>query len=51
MADGEDQDKIEPTLDPDTDSPSSALDDDEGGGLDAKKIVLFILLPIFSLRM
>lgn len=42
------QDKIEPTLDPPASDDIDDLDED-GGGLDSKKIVLFVLLPLFIL--
>lgn len=46
MAEAAVKEKIEPTLDPDD---SADQEKTEGGGLDAKKIVLFIVLPLFLL--
>jgi len=40
--------KIEPTLD-DPDENSEDQKEEEGGGLDARKIVLFVIVPLFLL--
>lgn len=46
MAEAQVREKIEPTLDPDDGAPEQ---EKEGGGLDAKKILLFVIAPLFLL--
>ncbi len=48
MADKEVKEKIEPTLDPD-DGAGEKEGEEGGGGLDAKKIILFVVVPLFLL--
>lgn len=47
MADAEARLKVEPTLD--GDGSAGEEEKKEGGGLDAKKIVLFVIVPLFLL--
>ena len=49
MAEGDAQERVEPSLDPPPELNTSDVYDDDEGGLDGRKIVMFAILPLFVL--